>query len=89
LNPPAETVNHHLTGAGEFSTGRMGIFQPVLTSEADLHATPWKRTREIIFWRPPVPNLEIRHASDQSGPIWLNSERPFRTTPQEPSSRSF
>jgi hypothetical protein len=31
LNPPAETVNHHLTGAGEFSTGRMGIFQPVLT----------------------------------------------------------
>ena len=21
LNPPAETVNHHLTGAGEFSTG--------------------------------------------------------------------
>jgi hypothetical protein len=32
LNPPAETVNHHLTGAGEFSTGRMGIFQPVLTA---------------------------------------------------------
>jgi hypothetical protein len=31
LNPPAETVNHHLTGAGEFSTGRMGNFQPELT----------------------------------------------------------
>jgi hypothetical protein len=31
LNPPAETVNHHLTRAGEFSTGRMGNFQPVLT----------------------------------------------------------
>jgi hypothetical protein len=31
LNPSAETVNHHLTGAGEFSTGRMGNFQPELT----------------------------------------------------------
>jgi DNA replication protein DnaC len=31
LNPPAETVNHHLTRAGEFSTGRMGNFQPELT----------------------------------------------------------
>jgi hypothetical protein len=31
LNPPAESVNHHLTGAGEFSTGRMGNFQPELT----------------------------------------------------------
>jgi hypothetical protein len=28
---PAETVNHHLMGAGEFSTGIMGNFQPVLT----------------------------------------------------------
>lgn len=31
LYPPAETVNHHLTGAGEFSTGTLGNFQPVLT----------------------------------------------------------
>jgi hypothetical protein len=31
LNPPAETVNHHLTGAGEFSTGDLGNFQPALT----------------------------------------------------------
>ena len=31
LNPPAETVNHHPARAGEFSTGRMGNFQPVLT----------------------------------------------------------
>ena len=31
LNPSAETVNHHLAGAGEFSTGRMGNFQPELT----------------------------------------------------------
>jgi hypothetical protein len=29
--PPAETVNHHLTGAEEFSTGDMGNFQPALT----------------------------------------------------------
>jgi hypothetical protein len=31
LNPPAETVNHHLVRAGEFSTGTMGIFAPALT----------------------------------------------------------
>jgi hypothetical protein len=30
LHPPAESVNHHLTGAGEFSTGEMGNFQPAL-----------------------------------------------------------
>src|SRR3954464_11164229 len=28
---PAGTVNHHLTRAGEFSTGRTGNFQPELT----------------------------------------------------------
>src|SRR5580765_3059978 len=28
---PAGTVNHHLTSAGEFSTGRMRNFQPELT----------------------------------------------------------
>jgi hypothetical protein len=32
LYPPAETVNHHLTGAGEFSTGDLGNFQPALTA---------------------------------------------------------
>jgi hypothetical protein len=31
VNPPAETVNHHLAGAGEFSTGDLGNFQPALT----------------------------------------------------------
>jgi len=31
LHPPAETVNHHLLRAGEFSTGEMGYFQPALT----------------------------------------------------------
>jgi hypothetical protein len=31
LQPPAEIVNHHLTGGGEFSTGEMGNFQPALT----------------------------------------------------------
>jgi hypothetical protein len=30
-HPPAETVNHHLARAGEFSTGTMGNFQPELT----------------------------------------------------------
>jgi hypothetical protein len=28
MYPPAETVNHHLTRAEEFSTGRMGNLQP-------------------------------------------------------------
>src|ERR1051325_4187596 len=32
-HPPAETVNHHLARAGEFSTGTMGNFQPELTEE--------------------------------------------------------
>src|SRR5579872_2940426 len=32
LNPPAETVNHHLSGAEEFSTGDLGNFQPALTA---------------------------------------------------------
>jgi hypothetical protein len=31
LSPPAETVNHHPAGAGEFSTGEMRNFQPALT----------------------------------------------------------
>ena len=34
LQPPAETVNHHLTGAGEFSTGDLGNFHPALTHSA-------------------------------------------------------
>ena len=34
FHPPAETVNHHLTRAGEFSTGRMRNFQPELTEKA-------------------------------------------------------
>src|SRR5579862_6086420 len=31
LHRPAVSVNHHLAGAGEFSTGTMGNFQPELT----------------------------------------------------------
>ena len=31
LHRPANFVNHHLSGAGEFSTGTMGNFQPELT----------------------------------------------------------
>ena len=51
LHPPAETVNHHLTGAGEFSTGKMGNFQPELTdaSSQKIHETNLKNrfTRRI------------------------------------------
>lgn len=35
-HPPAETVNHHLARAGEFSTGTMGNFQPELTAGVKL-----------------------------------------------------
>ncbi|MGA2773988.1 MAG: hypothetical protein ABSG26_24585, partial [Bryobacteraceae bacterium] len=42
LHPPAETVNHHLLGAGEFSTGEMGNFQPALT-QRPAHETPASR----------------------------------------------
>jgi hypothetical protein len=31
FHPPAETVNHHWLGAGEFSTGDWENFQPALT----------------------------------------------------------
>src|SRR6185312_14487310 len=31
FHPPAQTVNHHSTRGGEFSTGRMRNFQPELT----------------------------------------------------------
>jgi hypothetical protein len=31
LHRPVDFVNHHLAGAGEFSTGTMGNFQPDLT----------------------------------------------------------
>jgi hypothetical protein len=35
VDPVVGTVNHHPTGAGEFSTGTMGNFQPVLTPLAE------------------------------------------------------
>ena len=38
FHPPAETVNHHLTRAGEFSTGRMRNFQPELTRRFEMLA---------------------------------------------------
>ena len=49
LNPPAETVNHHLTGAGEFSTGRMGNFQPELTVTKALE-TPGLIMQNDLAW---------------------------------------
>jgi hypothetical protein len=35
---PVETVNHHLAGAGEFSSGDLGNFQPALTELQELRA---------------------------------------------------
>src|SRR5580658_4848149 len=36
LHRPANFVNHHPAGAGEFSTGTMGNFQPELTHPAQM-----------------------------------------------------
>jgi hypothetical protein len=54
LNPPAETVNHHLTRAGEFSTGRMRNFQPELTDHrlALLHRTA------LLTFQHEIPSLQ-------------------------------
>ena len=34
--PQGDANQHHLAGAGEFSTGEMGNFQPALTHQTDL-----------------------------------------------------
>jgi hypothetical protein len=46
MYPPAQTVNHHLTGAGEFSTGDLGNFQPALTipTNAAADLLDWPKT---------------------------------------------
>src|SRR5581483_3309036 len=44
---PAETVNHHLSRAGEFSTGTMGNFQPELTYERE--AARQKRKLDYLY----------------------------------------
>ena len=54
LHPPAETVNHHLTGAGEFSTGEMGNFQPALTLERSRGKPPMRNCSNSgnpVRWR--------------------------------------
>jgi hypothetical protein len=57
LNLPAETVNHHLRGAGEFSTGDLGNFQPALTLQANREAS---RLGEGVGWARPDHACESR-----------------------------
>jgi len=40
LHRSAGTVNHHLAGGGEFSTGGMGKFQPALTAKPETVPMP-------------------------------------------------
>src|SRR5436309_15412036 len=52
---PAGTVNHHLTRAGEFSTGRTGNFQPELTKEqfslfSDRTSTAYLRSNQLRLY---------------------------------------
>src|ERR1019366_7942693 len=44
LNPSAETVNHHPTRAGEFSTGEMRNFHPALTNPTPKDFEPSHRS---------------------------------------------
>ena len=65
--PPVETVNHHLTGAGELSTGDLRNFHPALT-----HLPHWLATCErvnmrtgcIAFRRLTAPQSLIRASHD-------------------------
>ena len=54
---PAGTVNHHLTRAGEFSTGRMRNFQPELT-RAGMALRMLEATRQ--YAKTKGSNLQLR-----------------------------
>src|SRR5690349_14738622 len=47
LHRPADSVNHHLTRAGEFSTGTMGNFRPELTLGSK--QGPNRRRTSLVF----------------------------------------
>src|SRR6185369_4834969 len=58
---PAETVNHHLTRAGEFSTGIMRNFQPVLTRVGKTNSTGyWGRAGRGLFGTVGADRREFR-----------------------------
>ena len=46
--PPVETVNHHLTGAGELSTGDLRNFHPALTNLVKDYLREGVRRRQSI-----------------------------------------
>jgi hypothetical protein len=51
VNRVAGTLNRHLTGTGEFSTGTLGDFQPELTknrSEENVFRLPGNRLPEMV-----------------------------------------
>jgi hypothetical protein len=48
VNQTAETINHHLPGAGEFSTGDLGNFQPALTSAPAALVASIEHSTEIV-----------------------------------------
>src|SRR5580658_835790 len=48
FNQPAETVNHHLRRVGEFSTGTMGNFRPVLTVRPYRSTPPREKLRKNV-----------------------------------------
>ena len=60
--PPAETVNHHLAGAGEFSTGDSGNFQPALTQAEITPAAAVGGTRSSQMPLHPVPESRVHGA---------------------------
>jgi hypothetical protein len=74
-HPPAETVNHHLARAGEFSTGTMGNFQPELT----------RAHTRVLHPRPtPAPYTRNDHAltsRDREGAVPEQDIPPLSTAP--------
>ena len=69
LHPPAETVNHHLPGAGEFSTGEMGKFQPALT------LAPNHRLRAPSDHPSPADNGVFAGCLTVSSSLWYATRR--------------
>jgi hypothetical protein len=76
VNQVAETVNHHQARGGEFSTGILGNFQPVLTRE-----TIPRFGRELL-WPPRGKAAESCASRACAGRIPL---RPYCLFPDTPS----
>jgi hypothetical protein len=84
FNPSAETVNHHPTRAGEFSTGEMRNFQPALT-ESNRRSPGAGGTHcpaRMVRFRKSILSEATGHRSLHDGPLDYNSARRPCLSPQ-------